>query len=312
LPIERGAGFPMAHLPCRRTVPRLPAKPKEIVMFSTALVALDLAPAEQPLIDCLPELQRWGLRRVILTHVMPIGYLQAAALAHESEFRAWLGKLAEPLREAGLEVGIDVRASGLPAEEILAAASQHRADLIVIGSRGHNLITKLFLGSVARNVIGKTTLPLLLEWVEPTAAGTRDKCTAVCTHTLRHVLLATDFSTRAAAAEEATIHLAAKAEQVDCLYVMDASDKTAASVTTAHAQAALDALVQRMDAAGGHGNSVVLQGRASSEIARYANDKDVSLIVVGKRGQNPLVSLMTGSTAAAVCEIAGRPVLMVP
>lgn len=281
-------------------------------MFSTALVALDLAPAEQPILDCLPDLQRWGVRRVILTHVTQVGYMQGAALAHEKDYVAWLEQLAQPLRATGLDVEVSIRASGVPADEILAAAAEQGADLIVIGSRGHNLITRFFLGSVARAVIRRTTLPILLEWVEPTAAGTRQKCAAVCTNTLRHVLLATDFSARATAAEEAAIHLAAKAEQVDCLHVMDAADSAATSVSSPHAQAALNALVQRIEATGSRGNSVVLQGKASSEIARHASSQNVSLIVVGKHGQSPLASLVTGSTASSLCEIAGRPVLMVP
>jgi len=260
----------------------------------------------------LPELQRWGVRRVILTHVMQVGYVQGAALAHEKDYVAWLEKLAQPLRTAGLKVEVSVRARGIPADEILTAATEHNADLIVIGSRGHNLISTLFLGSVARAVIRKTTLPLLLEWVEPTPAGTQQKCVAVCTNTLRHVLLATDFSAQATAAEQAVIHLAAKAEQVDCVHVMDTADRNAKSVSSTTAQAALTALVQRIVAARSQGNSVVLHGKASSEIARHAASQDVSLIVVGKRGQNPVASLVTGSTAANLCEIAGRPVLMVP
>ncbi|MDZ7785216.1 MAG: universal stress protein [Halioglobus sp.] len=281
-------------------------------MFNTALVALDLAPAERPIIDCLPELKNWGVQRVVLTHVIQVGYMQGAALAHEQDYIDWLEKLAQPLRDAGLEVAVSVRASGLPADEILKAATEHSADLIVIGSRGHNLISKLFLGSVARAVIRNTTLPLLLEWVEPTAAGTQQKCEAVCKTTLRHVLLATDLSAQATAAEQAAIQLAAKAEQVDCLHVMEAADKGATALSSSAAHAALTALVQRIEAAGSHGDSVVLEGKASSEIARHAASVDVSLIVVGKRGQNPLESLLIGSTAANLCEIAGRPVLMVP
>lgn len=281
-------------------------------MFDTALVALDLAPAEQPIVDCLPELKHWGVRRVILTHVIQVGYVQGAALAYEKDYVAWLDKLAQPLRAAGLEVAVDIRASGVPADEILAAAAEHRADLIVIGSRGHNLISKLFLGSVARAVIQKTTLPLLLEWVEPTAVGTEQKCAAVCTNTLRHVLLATDFSTSAAAAEAAAMHLATKAEQVDCLYVMESTHSTAATVSAAHAKDALNRLGQSIQAAGSRGDHAVLAGKASTEITRYASSQDVSLIVLGKRGQNPLASLAIGSTAAQLCEMAGRPVLMVP
>jgi len=281
-------------------------------MFKTALVALDLAPAEQPILDCLSDLQSWGVQRIVLTHVIQVGYIQGAAMAYEKDYVNWLEKLAQPLRDAGLEVAVSIRASGLPADEILKAATQNGADLIVMGSRGHNLISKLFLGSVARAVIRQTALPLLLEWIEPTAAGTRQKCEAVCKKTLRQILLATDFSTQATAAEDAAIHLAQKSEQVDCLYVMEADDSSAKPISSTAAQAALTALVQRIEAAGSHGGSVLLQGKASSEIARYAREQDASLIVVGKRGQNPLASLLIGSTAANLCEIAGRPVLMVP
>ena len=281
-------------------------------MFDTALVALDLSPAEEPLFNCLPDLMNWGIKKVILTHVIQVSYHQFSGYGHDDEYHAWLEKLAQPLRASGLDVEVRVRISGVPAEEILAAATEYGADLIVIGSRGYNLISKLFLGSVARAVIQKTTLPLLLEWVESTAIGTRQKCAAVCTNTLRHVLLATDFSTSAAAAEAAAIHLALKAEQVDCIYVMEATDSTATSLSASHAQGALNALGQRIEAAGSRGNNLVLKGKASSEIARYASSQDASLIVVGKRGQNPLASLLIGSTAANLCEIAGRPVLMVP
>jgi nucleotide-binding universal stress UspA family protein len=281
-------------------------------MFDTVLVALDLAPAEQPIIDCLPELQSWGVRRMVLTHVIQVGYVKGAALAYEKDYVAWLEKLAQPLRAEGIDVEVSVRASGVPAEEILVAAHEYGANLIVIGSRSHNLISKLFLGSVARAVIQKTTLPLLLQWIEPTAVGTQQKCAAVCTNTLRHVLLATDFSASAAAAEAAAIHLATKAGQVDCIYVKEAPDSTATSVSAIHAQDALNKLVKRIEAAGSRGNNAVLHGKASSEIARYARSQDVSLIVVGKRGRNPLASLVIGSTAANLFEIAGRPILMVP
>jgi nucleotide-binding universal stress UspA family protein len=280
-------------------------------MFDAALVALDLAPSEQPILDCLPDLQRWGVRRVVLTHVIQVGYMHGATTAHQGELEAWLETLASPLRKAGLEVLTSVRASGVPAAEILAAADQHAVDLIVIGSRGHTLIGRLLLGSVARAVIRATTRPVLLEWVEPTAAGTREACEAVCTDTLRHVLFATDFSANAALAEAAALHLAAKAGRVDCVHVIDERDDDA-DPAAANAGARIDALVKRIEAAGGHGNGIVLQGRPASEIARHAGSHGASLIVVGKHGQSALASLLIGSTAENLCEIAGRPVLMVP
>ena len=55
-----------------------------------------------------------------------------------------------------------------------------------------------------------------------------------------------------------------------------------------------------------------MTGKPSEEIARMAVDRDADLIVVGRHGQGWVDSITTGSTAASLCEIARRPVLMVP
>jgi len=278
-------------------------------MFKTVLVALDLSSAERPIIDCLPALQHWGVQRVVLTHIIQIGYTQGAALAHEQEYVDWLEKVAQPLRAVGLQAVVCIRASGLPADEILASALEYHADLIMIGSRSHNLVSRIFLGSVARAVIRMTSLPVLLQWVEPTAVGTEQKCEAVCKDTLRHVLLATDFSEQATRAEQAAIHLASKAERVDCLHVIESP--SAKSISSITAETAIAALINCVHDAGSEGEGILLQGKASAEIADYAKRADVTLIVLGKHGQNTLASLVTGSTATNLCEIAGRPVLIV-
>jgi nucleotide-binding universal stress UspA family protein len=78
------------------------------------------------------------------------------------------------------------------------------------------------------------------------------------------------------------------------------------------ARAALDALVARIDAVGGHGEALVLEGDPHEVIARVAHERDCSLIVCGKHGQHWVQSMVIGSTALRLCERAGRPVLLVP
>jgi len=56
------------------------------------------------------------------------------------------------LRRSGHNVDSSVR-SGIPATEILAAADELAADLIVVGSRGLSGLSRVLLGSVARNVL---------------------------------------------------------------------------------------------------------------------------------------------------------------
>ena len=51
---------------------------------------------------------------------------------------------------------------GDPAKVILETAKELQADLIVMGSRGHNVMEALILGSVSHKVMLKTTIPVVL------------------------------------------------------------------------------------------------------------------------------------------------------
>lgn len=281
-------------------------------MFTSALVALDLSPAEQPILDCLPDLKKWGVTKVTLTHVIQVGYNQFAGYGHEDDYRDWLEKCAVPLREAGLEVSSIAHSSGTVADEVLAVAAEIDADLIVIGSRGQNRVRSLFLGNVAREVLRKTTRPVLLEWVEPSADKTREHCEAVCKHTLDHVLLATDLSKQARGAEEAIIHLSAGAVRTDLLTVLTPDAVGQTPDWPDKVDAALNDIRKRLPTQARQVNVLTEEGKPCDTIARMASERNCTLIIVGKHGQGWLESKVIGSTAAKVCETARRPVLMVP
>ena len=51
---------------------------------------------------------------------------------------------------------------GDPAAQIIAAARDHQADLIVIGSRGHGRLAGLLLGSVAQKVVSLACCPVVV------------------------------------------------------------------------------------------------------------------------------------------------------
>jgi nucleotide-binding universal stress UspA family protein len=285
-------------------------------MFRTALISLDHSAAQGPLLDCLTDLRDMGVSRVVLVHVVKVGYGQGAGVGHEDALKDWLGSRAAPLRAAGLEVGIDIRAAGEVGKDILKAASEHGADLIVIGSRGQNMIRGLFLGSVAREVIRLSPLPVRLEWIEVTGAAAGKDGEAACERTchagLRRLLLATDLSPQAHAAEIATAKLAPRAGVVDLVHVVGLDEAARYARWPVMARAALDDIGHEVEAAGGKTEVHLTEGKASDEIARLAAERNADLIVVGKHGQNWLESMAIGSTAASLCEIARRPVLVVP
>ena len=278
-------------------------------MFKKAVVGVDQSPAEESLLSCLSDLNRWGVESVTLAHVIRIGYGQGAEYGHEDDFRAWLERDAIPLRESGLNVTVSVTASGVPADELLAVARAEGADLVVVGSRSHNFLYEIFLGSVAKAVIHKSELPVLIERLEPTEAGQAETCAAVCSRALDRILLATDLSAQSRSAEDAAVHLAAEAGQVDCLTVLaeDATDEDQRAAEAGHQE-----LVRRINDSGGKAESRIERGDPAETVANVAKTDNYSLIIVGKHGQNWISDKIIGSTAAKICETARRPVLMVP
>jgi nucleotide-binding universal stress UspA family protein len=63
-------------------------------------------------------------------------------------------------REAGVRARFSLRV-GVPAEEIIAAAEEEKARMIVIGTHGRSGLDRLLLGSVAERVIRRASCPVV-------------------------------------------------------------------------------------------------------------------------------------------------------
>ncbi len=81
--------------------------------------------------------------------------------------RAVIERVHTVCNEAGSELGeclitpeVDIRV-GHPVEQIVQAAQQGGFDLIVLGAKGHSMLDDILVGSVARGVVKKTTIPVL-------------------------------------------------------------------------------------------------------------------------------------------------------
>jgi nucleotide-binding universal stress UspA family protein len=75
------------------------------------------------------------------------------------ESRRSLEPLAERARKSGIQCRVEVRA-GFPAEEILSFAREYAVDRIVMGTRSPGTLGKLFVGSVAEEVLRKSPIPV--------------------------------------------------------------------------------------------------------------------------------------------------------
>ena len=106
---------------------------------------------------------------LVVLHVQPAlpprveGFVGHAAVAdyHREEAAKVLAPIEEFVRRH--EVALRTRwVVGRPAQEIVKAAAEEGAHMIVMGTHGYGMVARALLGSVARNVIAQADVPVLL------------------------------------------------------------------------------------------------------------------------------------------------------
>ena len=85
----------------------------------------------------------------------------AARKLHDENFARLFGPARKALGRSTVEVAF-VEAIGAPADGILQAASKHKSDLIVMGSRGSGAIKGTLLGSVSMKVLAGSKVPVTI------------------------------------------------------------------------------------------------------------------------------------------------------
>jgi nucleotide-binding universal stress UspA family protein len=134
------------------------------VLFATD--GSDSAQHAEGLLTGLPAFADAPVRVISVAHVVrpwhtgvaPMAYGRVAAAYARDVETARAGhtsiahEAASRLRAGGLDPEVVVR-DGDPAEEIVAEARSWGADTILVGSRGRTGLTRMLMGSVARNVL---------------------------------------------------------------------------------------------------------------------------------------------------------------
>lgn len=137
--------------------------------FQKVLVAIDEDPVAAHAAEVGTELARRLNAEVALIHVID------PALIFDPEAGISADELAQKAREDAARVVADFRARlhadaralgfaplGPPGSEIVKAAKEWQADVIVIGSHGRRGITRALMGSVAEAVMRHAACPVLV------------------------------------------------------------------------------------------------------------------------------------------------------
>jgi nucleotide-binding universal stress UspA family protein len=104
----------------------------------------------------------------VLTPFVPIGpdqYVGPETWGEiDKQARKWAMRHLEALAERARNAGVRARTllvDGTPAREIPRVARRTSAELVVIGTHGRTGFAKLFLGSVASQVVATSTCPVM-------------------------------------------------------------------------------------------------------------------------------------------------------
>jgi nucleotide-binding universal stress UspA family protein len=142
------------------------------------LVATDFTPASTPAIDAAFALaSRFGAS-IVLMHCYQVPVYSGPLLTPSAELTAaieqaaskQLEELAHDRRLTGVAISTSLNV-GQPWEQILRAAKSHKADLIVVGSRGLRGLPRALLGSTAERVVRYAPIPVLTQHWRDSAAS---------------------------------------------------------------------------------------------------------------------------------------------
>jgi nucleotide-binding universal stress UspA family protein len=220
----------------------------------------------------------------------------------------------EALTRAGVSVSEEIR-DGEASHQILEAAEEFSADLLVLGATGVRGLEELLLGSVARAVARHAPCPVLVARAPRFA--------------LRQAILALDGSEHAAHAAAFAARLPLPAETRFLLvHVLrrrhphpawgsgdpDAWDRTVIEADRKRreqASALLESARAGLTAAGRPCEQLVAEGEPAEEVARLAGEREADLVIAGARGVSLIRGLLMGSVADRLLERAPGSVLLV-
>lgn len=283
--------------------------------FHRALFAADLADWSRTAFDAACDLIRRSSGRLDVLNV--IDPIQLPGPPEKLEFLSVLpGDTPEHRAQVEAQMRTVYRAEdplhihfhiwvGDPSEEVVRAADDLAADLVVLGTRGRTGVDRMIWGSVAESVLHHSRRPVVVVRDPQTYPGRRH---------FRQILHPTDFSTLSSPALRVALELArVHHATVRLLHVETPHETQNATSGDWPTQETLDRLRHDSEAAG---LNVVVELRTTQhhpgdEILLAAHESHSDLIILGSHGRTGVRRLLMGSVSEFVLRSATCPTMIV-
>lgn len=250
------------------------------------------------------------------------GMFQETESGTRGEVEKLLAAEAAVLQESGWQVSTEIR-SGHAAAEIVAAAEEHEADLIVVGSHGLTGFKRFLLGSVSNQVLQSAQHSVLIvRKAEEECNGRNPEPPALEDHPWRFLLCydgsepsnkAVEFCTRLDLDERASIQALTVLPMVR-LFRQDIrqelnwvwQQKKEAEKTE------LDAAADRLRQHGANVTTALVEaGDVSHAILDAGDEFDADLLVLGHKGKGAIERFLMGSVTPRIAHHACISVLAI-
>ena len=270
--------------------------------FQTILLATDgsefSAAAEQAARDMAARCEaRLLVTRVVLTNPEYEALVPDRVQQAEKAAQAEIDVVAEQARAAGLQVETLLRHGADPYHEVVRAADEKHADIIVMGRRARSDLARMLVGDSTAKVIGLASCSVLVLPRDTRMPESR-------------ILVATDGSRLGDAAAFSAVKLAQMCRLP--LTAVSVIPSDSGDEQRRDAQAALTRVQAAAREAGLQIETRVEAGRRPDEvILKIAQECGADLLVLGSHGRTGLSRLLMGSVSERVLGHAKCPVLVV-
>jgi len=284
------------------------------------LVALDIGPSSDRAFDRAVQLAEAHEAHLTLIHVIDEQMLAYGSEADRFEVvlrnraEAKLGRYRRDMREELAGRFRHMTRIGAPWQEVALAASEAKADLIVLGLHHRDSIRDLFIGTTAERIIRNSATPILAVTDKPSGAYQR-------------VTAATDFSPCSSRALRAALDLVPSAD-FELLHVfdapfagfarfsrpeLDAYKQRRIDEAERQIQRDLDVFLQSHAAAGRPKIAVSCKrGEIVGGIHSAIRDGKADLLALGTHSRSAIVGSVLGSIAATFLANPPCDVLVAP
>jgi nucleotide-binding universal stress UspA family protein len=281
------------------------------------LVATDLTDLNRLVPFALQQAHQSNARVILLHVISAVGTVAAdpAGMPYYDPAGAidFTIKTLEPWRAKARAQDIlcdAVVREGPPAQQIIAAARQFRADCLLLGTRSRSKVTRLLLGSVAEQVLRSVNLPVITVGPEAHLEVDQDARQRVVLHatTLRETSSpSAALACQIASAQRANLvllHVLPPVDEMEREHLPTGLDSTAMRELRILAAeiGASDSCCTQVDARVAHGHPAI-------EILATSVELSADLVVLGSTHRSPFHGLTHDRTVYRVLAHARCPVL---